>query len=1029
MTALRFAIPMLTNLSPRAQARGARRVMLASAGALALMTGSVTAPALAGVSEFAEVEPNNTKATANTVDFGPSISTIRGNTRGSSTTVAGVSSADYFLISTPAASRGIYRHRLQLTTTGTAGHTLTLRGVSQSFGPPASWGTNDLEVQAATTTTTPARYAQFYGFGKNEKVYTRVVGNSLTTGDYVVQLQTQTVTPVEITSVQAGTYNIRAVAAAQGAYDTDLVLLDSDFNFVSTRDDPDDKGIDATLALGGVYYVALSPYNLVARVFNPRDLNENAGPGFDFADLVANSSSLATSTTPMSLEIRQGTTVVATGVGLPYSGATTAFDVQFFRIAVAPNTSPVGTPVAVAKPIVQGEGYTLTVNVTPVASPASTGLSVVADMTSLGLSATEAFTGAGNTFTFSSTLGDVPPGTLTIPLTVSDAEGRSSTGSLKLIIAADLGTLSDGAGTSVSQTLSAGGVAWFRFEATSPASACRFVDLHTLGTTLTTINDTELALYDATGTLVARNDDLQGSVNDLSALSFGAGVPARTYAPWTTTLTGQTAGLLNGGVYYAAVVGFNSANAFGANFGVTSAATSAGSASLSALTGPSSAPPTVVPATYLKGQGLEGWARIVTCAGDSAIVTLDATLVGGPASVPMLLSSPGTFTATFAVSDSTADGVYNLPFIVELPAGTTVQTGTATLHVRSVTDLGNANIDNAAVPAGRTATAPGTPGGATWFRFDIASEATGTTFVDVTSLGSSFTPTSQDTVLALWRTDGTLVAANDDWAAPTVFVPGLSFGRTTPTRAYSATSPTSASLPGFDGRTGASLPAGTYYASVTRWATGFGVPAAGAGRFGHFTSAADAGTVRLIVGTNVPVPCNEPIIGTEPTGLTRFTGQPATFTVAASGTAPLSYQWRKNGVNIDGQTGPTLTIASATTAANGQYDCVVTNACGTDTSASVQLTVSPKCSPVDIANTDTDPTPDGQLDNGDFQAFFAAFFLPEGDAGRLVADVTDTDGDGGPADGLVDNGDFNYFFAQFFVGCPLPLAEPPQPAP
>jgi hypothetical protein len=474
-------------------------------------------------------------------------------------------------------------------------------------------------------------------------------------------------------------------------------------------------------------------------------------------------------------------------------------------------------------------------------------------------------------------------------------------------------------------------------------------------------------------------------------------------------------------VYYAAVVGFNSSNAYGANFAVTSAATSAGTATLTALTGPSTAPPTVVASTYLKGQGMEGWARIITCAGDSAVVTLDASSVGGPASAALTLSSPGTFTGTFSVNDSTADGVYNLPFIVELPAGTTVQTGTATLHVRSVTDLGNANVGNAAVPAGLTATAPGTPGGATWFRFDIASEATGETFVDLTSVGSLFTPTSQDTVLALWQPDGKLVAANDDWAAPTVFVPGLSFGRTTPTRAYSATSPTSASLPGMDGRTGAALAAGTYYASVTRWALNFGTPGASAGRFGHFTSAVDAGTVRLIVGTNVPVPCDEPIITTEPVALTRFSGQPATFSVVATGTATLTYQWRKNTVNIDGQTGPTLTIASATPADDGQYDCVVSNGCGSDTSTSVQLTVSPKCSPVDIANTDTDPTPDGQLDNGDFQAFFSAFFLPEDDAGRLVADVTNTDGDGGPPDGQVDNGDFNFFFAQFFAGCPVPL--------
>ncbi len=67
----------------------------------------------------------------------------------------------------------------------------------------------------------------------------------------------------------------------------------------------------------------------------------------------------------------------------------------------------------------------------------------------------------------------------------------------------------------------------------------------------------------------------------------------------------------------------------------------------------------------------------------------------------------------------------------------------------------------------------------------------------------------------------------------------------------------------------------------------------------------------------------------------------------------------------------------------------------------------------DIANTDGDPGPDGAVDNGDFQAFFSAFFLPEGNPAALVADVANTDGDPSP-DGVIDNGDFQAFFASFF---------------
>jgi hypothetical protein len=79
------------------------------------------------------------------------------------------------------------------------------------------------------------------------------------------------------------------------------------------------------------------------------------------------------------------------------------------------------------------------------------------------------------------------------------------------------------------------------------------------------------------------------------------------------------------------------------------------------------------------------------------------------------------------------------------------------------------------------------------------------------------------------------------------------------------------------------------------------------------------------------------------------------------------------------------------------------------------------CSPADIANTDGDPLPDNSIDNGDFTAFFNAFFLDSSDPARLIADIANTDGDttltGAGPDGTVDNGDFTAFFNFFFEGC------------
>ena len=57
----------------------------------------------------------------------------------------------------------------------------------------------------------------------------------------------------------------------------------------------------------------------------------------------------------------------------------------------------------------------------------------------------------------------------------------------------------------------------------------------------------------------------------------------------------------------------------------------------------------------------------------------------------------------------------------------------------------------------------------------------------------------------------------------------------------------------------------------------------------------------------------------------RAVGQSVTFTVAASGTAPLSFQWQRNGANIAGATSATFTIASVATSDNGaMFRAVVT---------------------------------------------------------------------------------------------------------
>lgn len=69
-------------------------------------------------------------------------------------------------------------------------------------------------------------------------------------------------------------------------------------------------------------------------------------------------------------------------------------------------------------------------------------------------------------------------------------------------------------------------------------------------------------------------------------------------------------------------------------------------------------------------------------------------------------------------------------------------------------------------------------------------------------------------------------------------------------------------------------------------------------------------------------------------------GGTATFTVTATGTAPITYQWQKNTVNIEGATSSSYSIEDASEANEGLYRCVVTNVAGSVNSNEAQLTVS-----------------------------------------------------------------------------------------
>jgi len=83
-----------------------------------------------------------------------------------------------------------------------------------------------------------------------------------------------------------------------------------------------------------------------------------------------------------------------------------------------------------------------------------------------------------------------------------------------------------------------------------------------------------------------------------------------------------------------------------------------------------------------------------------------------------------------------------------------------------------------------------------------------------------------------------------------------------------------------------------------------------------------------------------PVITVEPTGETVTIGSTATFSVSATGTAPLSYQWSQNGTVIAGATASTYTTPAATATENGYtYYVTVSNSVGSVRSTAAVLTV------------------------------------------------------------------------------------------
>ena len=135
----------------------------------------------------------------------------------------------------------------------------------------------------------------------------------------------------------------------------------------------------------------------------------------------------------------------------------------------------------------------------------------------------------------------------------------------------------------------------------------------------------------------------------------------------------------------------------------------------------------------------------------------------------------------------------------------------------------------------------------------------------------------------------------------------------------------------------------------------------------------------------------DPAVRQPPSDFSVAAGGAAVFSVVATGSPPVSYQWRKDGIDladgdgVSGATGATLRIDPVVAGHAGEYDVAVTSDCGFVVSDPATLTVTgPPCMDLDD---------DGDVDASDYSIFEGCLSGPSGGV-PLGCDAADCDMDG-----------------------------------
>jgi hypothetical protein len=113
--------------------------------------------------------------------------------------------------------------------------------------------------------------------------------------------------------------------------------------------------------------------------------------------------------------------------------------------------------------------------------------------------------------------------------------------------------------------------------------------------------------------------------------------------------------------------------------------------------------------------------------------------------------------------------------------------------------------------------------------------------------------------------------------------------------------------------------------------------------------AACGNKLSVTASVSPPAPVSAPSITLQPADQSVAVGQTAIFSVTATGTAPLTYQWQKGGTPIAGASASSYTTPATMLADSGsKFSVIVTNAAGSIPSNSATLTVAPAAAGTDV---------------------------------------------------------------------------------